>query len=170
MGKLITLPSVQGLCPHKLSTHSAQQFFLGRSKDELVLDVMSHEVRSMRWTELKVIYCLSTVLGINGFLVENLLQYIFPEFFVLFSILLKSEELTLDRNHRQARRSTTLNMLQTKVRQTKSLENEVELWGVLTKFSSIDLRQRRGQFLFSTIYNLFLCARIELEQIGNLER
>jgi hypothetical protein len=90
MGKLITLPSVQGLYSHKSNTHSTKQFFLGRSDDKLVLDVTSHEVRSMQWTKLKVIYCSSTVLGINGFLVENLLQYFFPKILVLFSILYHS--------------------------------------------------------------------------------
>jgi hypothetical protein len=39
MGKFITLPSVQGLCPHKLDTHSVKQIFLGGGDDILVLPV-----------------------------------------------------------------------------------------------------------------------------------
>jgi hypothetical protein len=70
MGKLITLPSVQGLCPHKLNTHSAKQLFLGRSDDKLI--------RS------------STVLGIDSFLVEKLLQYIFPKILIFLSIFYHS--------------------------------------------------------------------------------
>jgi hypothetical protein len=86
MGEFITLPSVQGLCPHKLSTHSTKQFFLGGGNDVLVLVVASHEVRSMQWSELEVIYCSATIFGFNSQFVEHLIQYLFPKVFILFSI------------------------------------------------------------------------------------
>jgi hypothetical protein len=86
MGKLITLPSIQGLCPHKLSTHSAKQFFLGGSDDVLVLPVASHEVRGMQRSKLEVKDCPSTIFGFNSFAVEYGLQYFFPKINILLAV------------------------------------------------------------------------------------
>jgi hypothetical protein len=66
MEKFITLPSIQGLCPHKLSTHPTKQFFLGGEDDVLVLVVLSHEMRSVQWSELEVIYHLAAIFGFNS--------------------------------------------------------------------------------------------------------
>jgi hypothetical protein len=59
MGKLITLPSIQGLCPHKSNTHSTKQILLGSGNDILVLPVVTHEVGSMQGSELEIKHCSS---------------------------------------------------------------------------------------------------------------
>jgi hypothetical protein len=86
MGKLITLPSVQGLCPHKSKTHSAKQIFLGSSDDILILPVTTHEMGSVWGSELEIAYGASQVFGFSCFAVENGFQYLLPKVNILFAV------------------------------------------------------------------------------------
>jgi hypothetical protein len=86
MGKLITLPSIQGLCPHKSNTHSVKQIFLGSGNDILVLPVATQEVGSVWGSELEIEYGASRIFGFSCFVVEKSFQYLLPEINILFTV------------------------------------------------------------------------------------